>query len=150
MVDPERLQAFLALDSVVFLGASRQGKKFGNLLLRALRDRGTRVHPLHPQAESLDGVPCLRSLEGLPPGVEGAVLVLKPAAVQAMIPALAAAGIRKVWVQQGGESPEAERLAEEHGLDLIQGHCLLMFLPEVAWIHRFHHKVSAWMGRVPA
>lgn len=150
MIERERLDAFLALDSLLFLGASRGGKKFGNLLLRALRDRGTKVHPVHPEAKSLEGLSCLPSLADLPAGVEGAVLVLKPGDVVDALPALAAAGIRRIWVQQGGESPGAEARALELGIELIQGQCLLMFLPEVAWIHRFHHKVSSWMGRVPA
>lgn len=150
MIDRERLDAFLALDALVFLGASRSGKKFGNLLLRALRDRGTRVHPLHPEAEMIEGLPCLHSLDELPAGVEGAVLVLKPAVVVDMLTELAAAGIRRVWVQQGGDSPRAAEQAGELDLEFIQGHCLLMFLPEAAWFHRLHHKVSAWIGRVPA
>jgi predicted CoA-binding protein len=150
VIDRERLDAFLALDSLLFLGASRGGKKFGNLLLRALRDRGTQIHPVHPDAELLEGLPCLHSVADVPAGVEGAVLVLKPAAVAAVLPDLAAAGIRQVWVQQGGESPQAGDRAMDLVIDLIQGHCLLMFLPEVAWVHRFHHRISAWMGRVPA
>ena len=150
MIDRERLNAFLALESLLFLGASRGGRKFGNLLLRALRERGTRIYPVHPEAESLEGLPCLPSLADLPAGVEGAVLVLKPGDVVEVLPALAAAGIRRVWVQQGGESTGAEARALELDIKLIQGQCLLMFLPEAAWIHRFHRKVSAWMGRVPA
>lgn len=150
MITREQLDGFLALDSLVVFGASRSGKKFGNTVLRALRDRGTKVLPIHPQALSLDGLACLADLHGLPPGSHGAVLVLKPEAVLEVLPELAAAGIRKVWVQQGGDSPQAEGRALELGLDLIQGHCLLMFLSNVAWIHRLHHRLSAWAGQVPA
>ncbi len=150
MIDRQDLDAFLAHRSLVFLGASRDGRKFGNLLLKALRDHGTTLYPIHPQAPSLEGLPCLSSLEGVPAEVSGAVLVLKPQAVLETLPELARAGIRSVWVQQGGQSPAAAERAQELGIRLIQGHCLLMFLPGAAWLHRFHHRVAAWVGQVPA
>lgn len=150
MIDRQDLDAFLAHRSLVFLGASRDGKKFGNLLLKALRDRGTAMYPIHPQATRLEGLSCLPSLKGVPAEVSGAVLVLKPGAVVETLPELAAAGIRSVWVQQGGQSPAAAERAEQLGIRLIQGHCLLMFLPRAGWVHRVHHRVASWVGQVPA
>lgn len=150
MLDRARLEAFLALDPLALLGASRSGRKFGNAILKALRDRGTRVVPVHPSAEALEGLACVPSVGDLPPGVTGAVLVIPPAAVLEALPGLAAAGVRRIWVQQGGESASAAALAEALGLDLIQGHCLLMFLPGMGWFHRAHHRVAAWIGQVPA
>ena len=150
MIDRERLSAFLELESLAFLGASRNGRKFGNHLIRALRERGTRVLPVHPGAAQLEGLPTLRALEDLPVGVGGAVLVIKPTAVLAALPELAVAGISRVWVQQGGESPAAAAKARELGLELIQGQCLLMFLDQAGWFHRVHHRIAAWTGQVPA
>jgi hypothetical protein len=49
------IQDFVAQKTLAVVGVSRGGKKFGNMALRALRDKGYRVFPIHPQAESLEG-----------------------------------------------------------------------------------------------
>jgi predicted CoA-binding protein len=46
---------FLAQKTVAVVGVSRGGKKFGNAVLKDLKEKGYRVFPINPNAESIEG-----------------------------------------------------------------------------------------------
>jgi hypothetical protein len=50
----------------------------------------------------------------------------------------AAIGLKKVWLQQGAESPEAIALANELNINLVAGRCILMYAPPVEGFHAWH------------
>jgi len=120
------------------VGASRGGRKFGNTLLRELRSRGLAVTPVHPHAGELEGLPCASSLAALTEPVEALVLCVPPAQVPGLLREALAAGIPRVWLQQGSESPEAAALGRELGLELVAGQCLLLHLEPVRGLHALH------------
>lgn len=141
---------FLAQDVLALAGASRGGKKFGSVILRELLGKGYRVHPLHPEATELEGRTAYRALADLPEPVGGLVLVVPKPQAAALVGEAAKAGIARVWLQQGAESPEAEALAKEKGLAYVGGECLLMFLRDTGFLHRAHRWVNGVFGRLPA
>lgn len=150
MITHAEIDSFCRAQSLALVGGSRRPKAFGNLLLKGLRENGIRVFPVHPQADAIEGLPCLPSLAALPQAVDGLVVALPRDKVLPVLEAAVAARISRVWLQQGSESPEALAYAEDKGLTVIQGHCLLMFLPRGAAIHRWHHTLWQWFGKVPA
>lgn len=137
MVPSDRIERFLAEPAFALLGASRSRGKFGNLALRELRRKGYRVHPVHPAAANIDGVPCVPSVRVLPEPVRAAIVVLPPATTLAALEELAAAGITRIWLQQGAESTEVLARAAELGLEVIAGECVLMFA-KPSGVHRLH------------
>lgn len=52
------VESFLAQPALALVGMSRSGKKFGNVAYRELTAKGYRVYPIHPAADSIDGVRC--------------------------------------------------------------------------------------------
>jgi hypothetical protein len=149
-VTSDLVRDFVETRRLALAGASRSGKKFGNVILRELVARGYEVVPVHPVAAELEGVPCAGSLEAVAGKVDGLVVVTPPAQAARLVGEAAAAGIRRVWLQQGAGSAEASRIASERGVSLVHGHCLLMFLPGVGGIHRFHRGLWRLLGRLPA
>lgn len=149
MASQAQVEAFLAERRVALLGASRSGKRFGATVLRSLIRAGHEVRPVHPEAETLEGLPCVPSLSALAGAVETAVLVVPPAQTLKAMEEAASVGIRRLWLQPGAESPAVLARAEELGLEVIHGHCILMFLSEGAWIHRAHRRIEGWLGRLP-
>lgn len=145
-----QIDAFLAERRVALLGASRSGKRFGATVLRSLIRAGHEVRPVHPEAKVLEGLPCAPSLTALAGVVETAVFVVPPAQTLKVLEEAAPAGIRRLWLQPGAEGPAVLARAEELGLEVIHGHCILMFLSEGAWIHRAHRRLEGWLGRLPA
>lgn len=154
MATPESARAdvvreFVGQKRLALAGASRSGKKFGNVLLRELKARGYEVVPVHTEATELEGLRCAPDLASVAGRVDGLVVVTPPPAAARLVAEAAAAGIPRVWLQQGAGSAEAADRAREAGIALVQGHCLLMFLPGATGIHRLHRALWKLLGKLP-
>ncbi len=137
MVSVETAGRFLAGPALAIVGVSRSGKKFGNLALKTLASKGYRVYPVHPSADSIDGVACLHRLVDLPEPVSAVIIVVPPALAVDVIREAYAAGMRRVWLQQGAESPQALELCSKLGIEVVSGECVLMFAHPTSyhWVH---------------
>jgi hypothetical protein len=134
------IQEFITGRRVAVVGASRTNDKykFGNMAAAELKRRGYEVYFVHPQAETINGETAYPNLNALKERVDG-VLVSVPAVKGAdVLRDAAAAGIRNVWLQQGGESPELVKLGEELKLNLVTGKCILMYAQPVRSFHVIH------------
>lgn len=143
------IESFLAESPIAVVGVSRSGKGFGNAAVRELRRKGYRVYPINPQADLIDGERCYRSFAELPEPVRALLVVVPPEQASTVVRAAAKAGITRVWLQQGAQSPLVTLECEELGLDVIAGECILMFAKPTG-IHKAHKWVWALMGKLPA
>jgi predicted CoA-binding protein len=142
------IDAFVHGKTIALVGISASGKGFGNAAYKELKNRGYRVLPVHPSASTVQGDPCWPSLARLPEPVERLLVVTPPAASESIVKNAAAAGIRQVWLQQGAESPAAIQACEDQGLQVVHGHCILMFL-ERPGFHGIHKWVWRVLGKIP-
>jgi predicted CoA-binding protein len=149
MTSRAAVDGFLAQKNLALVGVSRGGKKFGNMALRELTANGYRVFPVHPEAETIQGVRCYRSLRDLPEKVGGLLVVVPPSRTEAIVREAAAAGIPRVWMQLGASSPEAVRYCAENGIEAVHGECILMFLRQGPVFHRIHHWLWGILGKLP-
>lgn len=149
MTTKTAVEDFVAQQTLALVGVSRRGKKFGNMALQALKAKGYRVFPVHPQADQIEGEPCYSSLRALPEPVAGVLIVVPPEETEKVVREAAAAGIRRVWMQQGAESRSAIRFCEQHGISVVHGECILMFAQPVVSFHRFHRWVWKALGKLP-
>jgi uncharacterized protein len=140
---------FLAQRSLAIVGVSRSGKKFGNAIYRTLKQNGYKVFPIHPVAETVEGVPCYPDFQSLPEKVGGVVLCIPPLQTEEALQHAFNAGIRQVWMQQGSESQAAIQYCEKVGINAVYGHCILMFSEPVATFHRFHRWIWKLTGKYP-
>jgi predicted CoA-binding protein len=140
---------FLAQRSLAVVGVSRGGKKFGNTAYKELKAKGYRSFPIHPNAERIEGDRCYPSLGALPEPVGGVLVVVPPAQTEQVVRDAAAAGIRRVWMQQGAESEAAIRFCAENGISAVHGECILMFAEPAAFYHRMHRWVWGLLGKLP-
>lgn len=143
------VDAFVSQKTLAVVGVSRSGKKFGNVILKELMNKGYTVYPVHPEAESVNEVTCYRSLQDLPAEVGGVVLVVKPDQTMQVVKDAHAAGISRVWFQQGSENGEALAFCEQNGIDAVSRECLLMFAEPVESIHKLHRGLKGLFGRLP-
>lgn len=150
MATKHEIDEFLAQKTLAIVGVSRTGKKFGNAVLRGLTKLGYRLLPIHPEAAELEGVPAYPSFAALPEPVGGVIVVVAPAQAETVVKDASAHGIRRVWLQQGAESPAAIRFCEEHGISVVHGQCVLMFTkPSTSWFHSAHRWVWERVGLAP-
>jgi len=149
MTDRQSVDTFLAQRTLAIAGVSRGGKKFGNSIMKELRGKGYTMHPVHPEAEEVDGVRCVQSLKDLPEGVGGLVLVVKPEQTEKLVREAHEAGISRVWMQQGAASDTAVAFCRDQGMDVVAGECILMFSEPVSGIHGFHRWLWKIFGKLP-
>lgn len=150
MTTKQTIDAVLGSRSIAVVGVSRQGNKFGNLVYRELKQKGYSAYQVNPHADEIDGDPCFRSPADLPPEVEAAVISVPPDHAEGAVRETAAAGITKIWLQQGAESPGALAACEELNVEVVSGNCILMFAEPVTSIHKLHRVLRRVFGRMPA
>jgi predicted CoA-binding protein len=148
MAQTTPIHEFTSLKTIAVVGVSRSGKKFGNTILAALKAKGYQAIPVNPSAESVGGERCYPDLQSIPVAVGGVVTVVPPAATARVVRDAIAAGIRRVWMQQGSASDEAVRLCEESGVSCIRNECILMYAAPVGGIHGFHRWLWRLCGRL--
>lgn len=142
------VDAFLAEPALAIVGVSRTGKKFGNYASKALREKGYRVYPLHPSARTIDGVECYRRFDELPEEVGAVLVVVPPVQAASVVRDAAAAGIHRVWLQQGADSPDVVKLGADLGVEVVAGECILMFARPQGF-HKAHGWVWKLLGKSP-
>jgi predicted CoA-binding protein len=149
MSSQQLISDFLAQRKLALIGISRSGRRFGNAVWKELSAKDYQVFPVHPQASSINGQPCWPNVLELPEQVGGAVLVIPPAVTEEVVREIAQAGIRRVWMQQGSESPAAIAFCNEKGIRVVHGQCILMFLDPAAFFHRAHRWIRQVLGKLP-
>ncbi len=130
------IERLLRPRAVAIVGASATPGALGASVLANLQRMDYRgdLHLINPNRTEINGRPCLKSIEELPPGVDAAVLAIPRAAVLEAVTSLARRGVGAVVIfssgfAEGGESGRAEqreiaRIATDHGM-LVEGpNCL--------------------------
>jgi uncharacterized protein len=148
MASQASIDEFLAHKTLAIAGVKRDGKGFGNSVLKDLTGKGYEVLPVHPNAEQVAGIPCSPSLAELPMQVGGVVLVVPPEQTEKLVRQAKEAGIQRVWMQQGAESPQAIAYCADNGIDAVHGECIMMFA-QPKGIHRFHRWLWGVLGKLP-
>ncbi len=117
---------FLAGEVFALAGASRNRAKVGNRILRRLLELGKKVHVVHPQESSIEGIPCLRRLADVPAPVDGVSIVTPPRVTEALLDAVVGLGDPVVWIQPGAADEAVLEKARRLSLHFVAGGpCLL-------------------------
>lgn len=140
---------FVSQKTMAVVGVSKKKGKFGSTAYRELKAKGYRVFPVNPSIDDFEGDKCYPSLRELPEVPGGAVIVVPPKAAESVVRDARAAGIRRIWLQQGAESQEAIASCKESDINVIHGHCILMFAEPTAFPHRFHRYIWRLLGKLP-
>jgi predicted CoA-binding protein len=149
MNDRKAIDEFVKQHTLAIVGVSRSGKKFGNTILRELKTKGYKLYPVHPQADILEGEPCYSNLQALPEKVGGVIVVVQPAQTEKVVQEAHQAGIQRIWMQQGAESPTAIQYCQENGISTVYGRCIMMFSEPVGFPHSLHRWFVKAFGGMP-
>jgi predicted CoA-binding protein len=151
VIEPARIDEFLAQKRLVVVGASDDTRNFGRTIYHELREHGYDVAAVNPRAETVDGDRCYPDLAAVPGEIDGVIVMVSSERSAAVVEACAERGVRRVWLFKGLGGPgalsdEAVAVAAAHDLDLIAGACPLMFLEPVGWFHRVHRGMRHMNG----
>ena len=98
------LKSFLDPSSVAVIGASRDQRKPGNLILRNIMDGGYRgtIYPINPGGGEIEGLTAYTSVSEVPAEIDLAVIVLGRQHVEGALLESIAAGVRSVVIVTAG------------------------------------------------
>jgi uncharacterized protein len=146
---------FLAQKRIAVAGVSRtSGGHGGNVIYQRLRERGYEVFAVNPNADTVEGDPCYRSLAAIPGGVDGVVIATDPSVAPSVAQECQELGISRVWMHgpmAGGTSvsKEAHEFCRQNGIASIAGACPLMYGPTSDGGHRFMRRILGLFGKLP-
>ena len=143
---------FLAQKRIAVIGVSSTKDDAANLIYRTLRERGYEVFAVNPKADTVEGDPCFASVQAIPGGVEGAVIVTRPDVTAQVVRECAAAGVKRVWMHQGmgnSVSEDAVTFCRAQGIAVIPGACPMMYCEPVDFGHKCIRWVFGLVGRLP-
>ncbi len=145
---------FLACRRIAVTGVSRTpGNHGSNVVYERLIERGYETFPVNPHATEIDGHAAYPTVSAIPGGVEAIVIgTALERALDTMKEAVEL-GVTRVWMHRsidaGSVSPEATKYGREHGVQVIDGGCPLMFDPTADGGHKFMCKLFTLFGKVP-
>ncbi|OHD74753.1 MAG: hypothetical protein A2177_10265 [Spirochaetes bacterium RBG_13_68_11] len=107
------------------------------------------MFPVNPNATTIGGEKCYPSVGALSGKVGGVLVFTPPAHTEKVVREAVAAGIRRIWIQQGAASPAALRFCADNKLPAVTKQCILMYAEPVASFHAFHRWVKRLFGGLP-
>ncbi|MBP1706208.1 MAG: CoA-binding protein [Chloroflexi bacterium] len=151
----EAIADFLAQKRIAVAGVSREpgGKHGGNVVYQRFKERGYQVFAVNPNADTVEGDPCYRSLAAIPGGVDAVVVATRPEVAPAVVRECKELGITRVWMHRsfgaGSVSKEAHAFCRQHGITSLAGGCPLMYGPTSDGGHRFMKAFAGLFGQLP-
>jgi predicted CoA-binding protein len=135
------------------VGISREPKNISTQLFEELCRHGYEVLPVNPNVTEIMGQRCFARVQDIQPAPDAALLMTSPAITNSVVRDCAEAGIKRIWMYQGGGqgsvSAEAVEFCRAHGIEVVPGQCPFMYLAPVRSVHRFHRFLSKITGHYP-
>jgi acyl-CoA synthetase (NDP forming)/GNAT superfamily N-acetyltransferase len=132
--DVASLQSLLRPRSVAVVGPSRRGRALGRAILRNIVTGGFTgpVYAVNPHAKTMEGVPCVASVDDLPGPVDLAVIAVPPSAVPEVAAQCGRHGVGALIVVASGlGTGGADLLAvcRRYGMRLVGPNCFGVIVP---------------------
>jgi predicted CoA-binding protein len=142
---------FLAQKRIAVAGVSRTSANSANAIYRKLRENGRTVYAINPNTDQVEGDPCYPSIQAIPGGVDGVLIVTRPDLSEQIAHDCVEAGVPRIWMHNNtfmgsSVSDAGAQYAREHGVTVIAGGCPMMFLD---FGHKCMRLMLGVMGRLP-
>jgi predicted CoA-binding protein len=112
--------------TIAVVGLSSKPERYSHEVAEFLQAKGYRIVPVNPMETEVLGEPSFDSLPDVPADVAIDVVNVfrRPEEAPAIAEQAVARGARVLWLQEGVESEEARRIAEDAGLTVVMGLCI--------------------------
>ena len=126
-------QLLVQAKRIALVGASAKPDRPSHRVLQFLLDEGYEVLPINPglAGQKLLGQTVHASLADLPASVDMADIFRDAASLPEVTQEVVDAGIPAIWTQLGVVHSEAERTAEDAGLQLVVDRCPAIEIPRL-------------------
>ncbi|MFB3907107.1 MAG: CoA-binding protein [Candidatus Eisenbacteria bacterium] len=106
--------------SIIIVGASHKRDRFANKAVRAYKELGWIVYPVHPIDREVEGLPCSPTVADVPGRAAWMSLYVPPKNGLSVVEQAPAKGVRDVYVNPGAGSPELIAKIESLGMNPIE------------------------------
>ena len=106
--------------TIAIIGASTDRTKYGNKAVRAFKQGGWTVYPVHPTAAEIEGIPCYASIKDVPEPIDRVSMYVPPKIGKTMLADIAAKKSGELFFNPGSEDDEIIEQARAMGLEPIQ------------------------------
>ncbi|MFC2137589.1 CoA-binding protein [Bacteroidota bacterium] len=149
MITKQMINDFLTPKKMAIAGVSRNPKKFGYQVYQELLKKDFQILPINPKADKIGDAQCYKDVTSLPDGTENLYIVTPKSNTTDIVKQAIDKKIKRIWVQQMSDNPEAIQLAQNSDIELIYKKCILMFAEPVNGPHKFHRFFAKIFGRLP-
>ena len=111
---------------IAVAGASRDPSKYGNIIVRNLKDKGYTVLPVNPKEDTIEGLPVAHSVAELTKPVDILVVVTPPPVTLGVLRQAAEAGLPAVWLQDGSFDDAVLELAAASPFKTVHHACVMV------------------------
>jgi Predicted CoA-binding protein len=125
----QSIDQFLSAPAYGVVGASDDTYKYGHKVYVCYLQNKRKAYPINPNAETVLGNACYKSIDSLPEPVESISIITPPSVTEQVVDDAIAGGVKNIWMQPGAESRNAIQKAKSAGINVIAGGpCLLVVL----------------------
>lgn len=121
----EQIRKIYSLKNIAVVGMSKNPDKAAHYVPKYLHEQGYNMIPVNPTATEILGKKCYSSLLDIPNDID-IVDVFRPSdQVLQVVEESIKIKPKVIWLQEGIHHPEAERLAQKSGIDVVFNRCML-------------------------
>jgi predicted CoA-binding protein len=148
------VQDFLAQKKIAVVGVSDKRETGCNAGYRRFKQAGYAVSAVNPRITTFEGDPCYPDLNSIPEKPDAVFILTNPRVTEQIVQQCVDLGVKHVWMHclmgtkpglsasNTSVSPEAVRMCQENGIEVIPGACPNQYLnPD------FGHKMMRVMFR---
>ena len=109
---------------IAMVGASANPERDSYQVASYLMEHGYNVIPVNPNAPEILGKTTYPDLSSIPEQVEVVNIFRRPEEVKPIVDEAIKIGAKVVWLQEGIVNPDAEKVAQAAGLDMVMNTCM--------------------------
>ena len=117
----------MSTKTVAVLGASTQQNRYSNKAVRLLKEHGYQVIPIHPDHDTVEGIPVVPSLQVIQGGVHTLTMYINPRSGMEYLEEILDLKPGRVIFNPGSESDQLEKILKEAGIQSLRA-CTLVLL----------------------
>jgi len=120
------IKEFMAQKRFAVIGATDNPEKYGNQIVKNLKNRGYEIYPVNPRVEEIEGIRCYPSLADIPVKVDVVDFVVPPAVTETVLKQCLEQGYERIWLQPGSESDDAITFCNENNMKVVHSVCVML------------------------
>ena len=122
----EIIDRMLKAKRIAVVGASDKTHRASYRIAAYLASHGYEVIPVNPRHETVLGKKCYPTLRDVPGKIDVVNVFRRSEFCPAVAEDAAAIHVAGLWLQSGIRSDEAQRIAQQSGMDFIQDRCIMV------------------------